>query len=110
MRNPGSNPDDNPNLLAAAQATTVLLFSESNSRFLCEVHPDAAARFEQVMAGTAHRRIGQVIREAKFQVHAIGTPASRDEVRSANQPQGPLVINADLADLKEAWQAPLRWA
>ena len=36
------------------------LFSESNTRFLCEVRAENAAAFEAAIAGAAHARIGQV--------------------------------------------------
>ena len=47
------------------RATAILdaaarLFSESNTRFLCEVRAENAAAFEAAIAGAAHARIGQV--------------------------------------------------
>ncbi len=69
-----------------------LMFSESNTRFLCEVAKENAAAFEEAMFGLAHACIGEV------------TDSGRLEI-VANQP----LINVDLAALKEAWQKPLRW-
>ena len=69
------------------------LFSESNTRFLCEVRPEHAAAFEAAVAGAAYTRIGQV------------TESDRLIVRSGDAN----VIESDLAALKEAWQKPLRW-
>ncbi|MBN1851267.1 MAG: hypothetical protein JW829_01030, partial [Pirellulales bacterium] len=40
--------------------TIVLLFSESNSRFLCEVPPDRADAFEKRLADIPHARVGYV--------------------------------------------------
>ena len=72
-----------------------ILFSESNSRFLCEVQPDQAAAFETSLADVPHARIGEVVDSVKLSI--VGA----DE-------KTPLV-EADLAALKEAWQKPLRW-
>jgi phosphoribosylformylglycinamidine synthase len=75
---------DRANLDSAAR-----LFSESNSRFLCEVEPADTEAFEQQMGDLPWARIGEV------------TDAGRLEIDSC--------IDADLDDLKEAWQRPLRW-
>jgi phosphoribosylformylglycinamidine (FGAM) synthase-like enzyme len=71
----------------------VRLFSESNTRFLCEVAADRAAMFEAELKDIPHSRIGAVRGDADFRVLADGR----------------LVINANIKDLKEAWQRPLRW-
>ena len=75
-------------------ATAALLFSESNSRFLCEVPPDIAEDFEATLAGVPCARIGEVNDDAKLQI-----------MDSGDSP----MIDADIEVLKEAWQAPLRW-
>ena len=69
-----------------------LLFSESNTRFLCEVRPDAAAAFESALGEVPHARIGEVIDNGKLAIVAE-TP----------------LVEADISALKEAWQKPLRW-
>jgi len=69
------------------------LFSESNTRFLCEVRGENAAAFAAAMAGAAHARIGRV------------TGGDRLLVRLGDA----TVVESDLASLKEAWQKPLRW-
>jgi len=77
----------------------VLLFSESNTRFLCEVPLRYAEAFEKTFSGPEPsaqvpcRRIGTVIEIPHLQVRA----------------EKALLINADLNSLKEAWQKPLRW-
>ena len=71
----------------------VALFSESQSRFVATVSPENAEAFEAVMADTGCLRLG-VVTEAKQLV-----------VKGA----GGVVVDASLADLKEAWQAPLRY-
>jgi phosphoribosylformylglycinamidine synthase len=77
-----------------AAEDTVRLFSESNTRFLCEVTPDKAADFESAMAGMPLGRIGQVNQSGRLQI--AGNAGERR-------------IDASIAELKEAWQKPLRW-
>jgi len=74
-------------------ADTVLLFSESNTRFLCEVTPQQAAAFEAALAGVPHARIGQV------------TATGRLRIQSGDKG----LVDADWAALKAAWQRPLHW-
>ncbi len=69
------------------------LFSESNSRFLCEVAPEGAAEFEQALAGVPVANIGEVTDATSLVIVFRETK----------------VIDADIYELKEAWQAPLRW-
>ena len=70
-----------------------ILFSESNSRFICEVAPEHVAPFESTLSEVPFAPIGEV------------TATDRVEILSADR----AVINLDLATLKEAWQKPLRW-
>jgi len=79
-------------------AAAVGLFGESNTRFVCEVPPDRADQFERVLADVPHARIGDVTDTSKLEILA---PSGNN----ANE----TVVNADLAVLKEAWLAPLRW-
>ncbi len=69
-----------------------LLFSESNTRFLCEVRPENAAAFESALGAIPHAQIGEVNGSGKLEIIAE-TP----------------LVQADLHALKEAWQKPLRW-
>jgi phosphoribosylformylglycinamidine synthase len=74
---------------------SVLLFSESTSRYLVEVTPENAAALESCLGGEIpHRRIGQTCKEQRLRV-AGGS--------------GEWVVWAELGPLKEAWQRPLRW-
>ena len=82
--------------LAGVERDACLLFSESNTRFLCEVTPKAAVRFEQALDGVPHAAVGEV--ESGSRLRIAGTDGG-----------GGLVIDAELAELKEAWQKPLRW-
>ncbi len=81
-----------PNTVDAGQtAHAVLLFSESNTRFLCEVPESAAAAFERELANVPHAHIGSV------------TAGDALEIVAAAR----VLLSADLATLKAAWQAPL---
>jgi phosphoribosylformylglycinamidine synthase len=71
----------------------VALFSESNTRFLCEVSPERTGDFEERLQGVPLAKIGRVSDGQRLEMTWRGTT----------------VISADLAVLKEAWQAPLRW-
>jgi phosphoribosylformylglycinamidine synthase len=71
-----------------------LLFSESNSRFIVEVEPNNQKKFEAALKGVALGLIGRVETSPEFVVYGI-----RQEP----------VINTTVDQLKEAWQAPLRW-
>jgi len=69
-----------------------LLFSESQSRFVATVSPEAREDFEEVMAGCAFARIGEVAAEGVLMVDGL---------------KGERIIEADLSVLKAAWQKPL---
>jgi len=72
-----------------------LLFAESNTRFLCEVSQRHRAAFERLLADVAHAPIGRSTDDRRLVVRMVegGAP----------------VVDMPLAELKEAWQAPLRW-
>jgi phosphoribosylformylglycinamidine synthase len=69
------------------------LFSESNTRFLCEVKAERADEFLAGMSGVACSRIGAV--------------ASHDRVRFSQG--GGFIVDSSIAELKDAWQRPLKW-
>ncbi len=75
-----------------------LLFSESNTRFLCEVPPQQASQFEALLAGLPHARIGEVNQSQRVTIVARGDGDGQHQV-----------VDAAIDDLKESWQAPLRW-
>jgi len=86
----------------------VLLFSESNTRFLCEVTPERATAFEQALADVPHALVGEVVGTGRLEI--VGIPAPVEiEPGSPHEIRAPLVVSAELAALKEAWQKPLRW-
>jgi phosphoribosylformylglycinamidine synthase subunit PurSL len=71
-----------------------LLFSESNTRFLCEVNAALAKEFEACFAGTAETSIGcERIGLVQTNLHL--------EIRHNRQS----VVTASLDELKRAWQA-----
>ncbi|HWB14562.1 MAG TPA: phosphoribosylformylglycinamidine synthase subunit PurL [Pirellulales bacterium] len=84
--------------VAAEEPAAVGLFSESNTRFLCEVSPDRTADFEERLQGVPLAKIGQVL-------DGRVTDGQRLEMTWRRT----TVVSAELATLKEAWQAPLRW-
>jgi phosphoribosylformylglycinamidine synthase len=73
----------------------VMLFSESASRFVVEVPTSAQAAFESIFSS------------AKISIGRIGEVNLSNRLRFIGA-QGQL-IDVALADLKEAWQKPLRW-
>jgi len=78
---------------ADASDPAVLLFSESNTRFLCEVRPASAAAFAATLSGVPHARLGEVTDGGRLDIVADNNPA----------------VSAHISALKEAWQKPLRW-
>ena len=80
-----------------------LLFAESASRFIAEISPASRVAFETAFqaAGVPFACIGEV------------APTNRLEIAWALRDDDPtpsaLLISVPLAELKEAWQKPLRW-
>ncbi|MCA9050038.1 MAG: phosphoribosylformylglycinamidine synthase, partial [Planctomycetaceae bacterium] len=71
----------------AEDLTPADLFAESNSRFVVEVEPGQAAEFEALVP----------------QARQIGTTNCGHRLQAGS------LLNADLAELKNAWQSPLRY-
>ncbi len=76
-----------------SHTAAVLLFSESNTRFLCEVPAEHAAAFEAKLAGLPLGQLGEVTATDDLHVALDGHP----------------VIIVGLDRLKAAWQSPLNW-
>jgi phosphoribosylformylglycinamidine synthase len=72
----------------------ILLFSESATRFVVEVKPEHVAKFQACFEGEPLTALGKTVKEPRLRI------------AGAN---GEWVVWASLADLKEAWQKPLRW-
>ena len=73
-----------------------LLFSESNTRFLCEVSADKAAAFANCFAsnGIPCAEIGEVNESGNVEFTSLA---------------GESCIDSSVAELKNAWQSPLAW-
>ena len=79
----------------------VLLFSESNTRFLVEVPHANRLHFEAALSEVPLAHIGEVTDSGRLQIAA--TPIAHRQLSAA------WLVDLDLATLKEAWQKPLRW-
>jgi phosphoribosylformylglycinamidine synthase len=77
-----------------------LLFSESNSRFLCEVAPANKDAFEKVFHGIACVQLGEVTEATTLEMIGRGR---------SDFGQNPCLVHVEIATLKSAWQAPLNW-
>lgn len=75
--------------------TAQMLFSESNTRFLCEVRPEHVEAFDEMLSGVWRSCIGQTIVQPRLQI--------------AEATGGRVCIDADLATLKSAWKKPLAY-
>jgi phosphoribosylformylglycinamidine synthase len=71
-----------------------VLFSESNSRFVVEVQPQAQEKFEKALEGQPFGLCGKVVELRQLRIRGL---------------QGNIVLEASVDELKEAWQKPLRW-
>ena len=71
-----------------------ILFSESPSRLVLEVHPDDIGKLAKILGNVRFAEIGKVTDGTRLVIRNRGNQA---------------VIDAEIADLKETWQKPLRW-
>ena len=76
------------------QLNQARLFSESNSRLLCEVAESDAAAFAEAMKEVECVELGKVTKQASVRIVAGDT----------------LLVEADIEALKSAWQAPFDWS
>jgi len=77
----------------ASLDTVTACFSESNTRLLCEVAPDAADSFERHLVGVPLSRIGKVTDVQDLIITSADTT----------------VIKTTVNALQHAWQQPLAW-
>ncbi len=70
------------------------LFAESNTRFLCEVKPENAAKFEATLAQLPIACVGKTVDSGTMKV----TFESQE------------LIELPLEQLKQTWLAPLNWS
>jgi phosphoribosylformylglycinamidine synthase len=95
-------------LALSPHATAVLLFSESNSRLLCEVRPDDTSAFEAMLAEVPHALVGEVVGHDWLEIVGLPQSTPSADPDEPDETAAPLVVSATLAALKAAWQAPLR--
>jgi phosphoribosylformylglycinamidine synthase subunit PurSL len=74
--------------------STILLFSESNSRFLVEIKPENCQAFEEKLAGLPCVKLGTVLKEQDFIV--------KDD---SDTP----ILQLGIDNMKSAWQQTLAW-
>ena len=72
----------------------IMLFSESNTRFIAEVRKKDKNAFENLMKGVLVGLIGEVLGKKRLIIRGV---------------KGDKIIDIGLDKLKEAWQKPLRW-
>ncbi len=72
----------------------IILFSESNGRFVVEIEENKKNEFERIMKGVSFSCIGQTVQEESLIVTGIDNS---------------IVLNSGLESLKKAWQSPLKW-
>ncbi|MEX0939484.1 MAG: phosphoribosylformylglycinamidine synthase subunit PurL [Pirellulales bacterium] len=94
--------DDAIRDLGPADAAAAVLFSESNTRFLVEVPEQSAEAFERAMSGVSCGWIGRVTSERSLRVYDA---VLADDAAAKAAP----LVDAPVAQLKEAWQRPLDW-
>jgi phosphoribosylformylglycinamidine synthase len=71
-----------------------ILFSESNSRFIVEVEKKKQKEFEKILKGVHFDLIGCVGQKKDFKVYGLDSK---------------ICLRANIDELREAWQKPLRW-
>ncbi|MFA4888801.1 MAG: phosphoribosylformylglycinamidine synthase subunit PurL [Candidatus Omnitrophota bacterium] len=79
---------------SAAQRNDFILFSESNSRFIVEVEKKNQKKFERLLRSVPFGLIGCVSKDKNFKIYGL---------------DGKVCISAEISELKNAWQSPLRW-
>jgi phosphoribosylformylglycinamidine synthase subunit PurSL len=72
----------------------IILFSESNSRFVVEVPAAHVAEFERRLSDVACNRVGAVDSSSTVRISGLN---------------GDTVLSADIDELKAAWKRPLDW-
>lgn len=92
-------PSDVPASKRTAECDIVLLFSESNTRFLVEVPPAKRAAFESTLAGVPLAHIGEVTDTGRVQIAPTPGVGNGEQWR----------IDLPIDELKRAWQRTLGW-
>jgi phosphoribosylformylglycinamidine synthase len=71
-----------------------LLFSESQSRFVVTISPEAKKSFEAMMKGIAISQVGTVLAEGLLKIDGL---------------DGNRIVEEDINQLKAEWQRPLNF-
>jgi phosphoribosylformylglycinamidine synthase len=79
--------------IADPQHPAILLFSESNTRFLCEVPREKSVEFDRLLADIPHAEIGQVTDTGRLVIREVSAT----------------LIDTEIRELKRTWKAPLAW-
>jgi phosphoribosylformylglycinamidine synthase len=70
------------------------LFAESTTRFVVEVRHGDVGAFDAALSGIPFTKLGRTVKEPRLRI--AGT-------------SGEWIVWATLDQLREAWQAPMRW-
>ncbi len=73
----------------------IILFSESNTRFIVEISRDNQSKFEEIMKGVVFGKIGESTSKHNNLI-----------IQGLNKTP---VVKADLAELKEVWKSTFKW-
>jgi phosphoribosylformylglycinamidine synthase len=71
-----------------------LLFSESQSRFVVTIDPEAKERFEKIMEENVFACVGEVVQDEALRIKGIN---------------GEEILKENIDDLKDVWKAPLNF-
>ncbi|MCK5559632.1 MAG: phosphoribosylformylglycinamidine synthase subunit PurL [Thermoplasmata archaeon] len=81
--------------VASRSRNDIILFSESNTRFIVEVSRDHQSEFEKIMSG--------------IKLGLIGSTASKHNNLIIKGLKGAPILKVDLTELKEVWKSTFRW-
>jgi len=81
------------------QRNVCVLFSESNSRFLCEVPGNKEKEFKQALEGVPCENIGTVQNTAELNI----------QIESDGKQPAQTIARVKIDSLKKAWLTPLDW-
>jgi phosphoribosylformylglycinamidine synthase len=76
-------------------ADELILFSESNSRFIAEISPKNQKEFEHALIGVPFNVIGQVTEGKEFIINGMTT--------------GEKIVDTTTDQLKASWQGTFNW-